>query len=60
MEPANGGGLGASAGAVLMAVLVAIVVLLMVQIGGGLTRPLIEAPHSATAQAAATPASGQG
>jgi hypothetical protein len=51
MEPANGEGLGAFGGAVAMALIVAVVVLLMmVNIGGGLTRPMF-APHVATAQA---------
>ncbi|HLY80673.1 MAG TPA: hypothetical protein VKQ70_14930 [Caulobacteraceae bacterium] len=51
MEPGNGRGLGASGGAVLMALIVAIVVMLMVQVGGGLTRPLMTPPHAATARA---------
>jgi hypothetical protein len=51
MEPGEGGGLGASGGAVLMALIVAIVVLIIVDIGGGLTRPLIAPPHIAAAQA---------
>lgn len=50
MEPANGGGLGGSGGAVAMALIVALVVLLMVNTGGGLTRPMF-APHVARAQA---------
>jgi hypothetical protein len=56
MEPGNGGGLGASGGAVVAALIVAVVVLLMVNIGGGLKRPMLTQPHVAMAQAA----SGQG
>jgi hypothetical protein len=58
MGPARNGGLGASGGAVLMTVIVAIVVLIMVEIGGGLTRPLYAPPHAATAQATTTQAAG--
>jgi hypothetical protein len=50
MEPGNGGGPGASGGAVAMALIVALVVLMMVNIGGGLTRPPIASPHMAAAQ----------
>jgi hypothetical protein len=56
MGPANSGGLGASGGAVLVAVIIAIVVLIMIDIGGGLTRPLIAPRHAATAQGATTQA----
>jgi hypothetical protein len=52
MEPGNGRGLGSSGGAVAMALIVAIVVLMMVDIGGGLKRPLIAPPHLAAAQTA--------
>jgi hypothetical protein len=48
MEPANGGGMGASGGAVAVALIVAAVVLVMVNFGGGVTRPLIASPHAAT------------
>jgi hypothetical protein len=52
MEPGDGRGLGASGGAVAMALIVALVVLMMVNIGGGLTRPLIASPRVAAAQTA--------
>jgi hypothetical protein len=57
MGSANNGGLGASAGAVLMAVVVAAAVLVMVEFGGGMTKPLY-APSHAAAQATTTQAVG--
>ncbi len=56
MEPANNGGLGASGAVVLTTAIVAVVVMIMVEIGGGLTRPLYASPHAATAQATTTQA----
>ncbi len=60
MEPGDGGGLGASGGALLMALIVAIAVLLMVDIGGGLTRPLMAPPHSAVQAASVAAPQSQG
>ena len=57
MEPGNRRGLGAAGGAVAAALIVALVVMLMVNMGGGLTRPMLTQSHVATAQATS---SGQG
>ena len=55
MGPGRLGGLGPSAAAVLAAVVVAILVVAMVDIGGGLNRPLVAPPqHLATPAAAAS------
>jgi hypothetical protein len=58
MGPANNGGLGASGGAVLVTAIVVAVVLIMIEFGGGLTKPLYAPPHTATAQATMTQATG--
>jgi hypothetical protein len=53
MEPDNGGGLGSSGGALVMALVVAAVALLMINIGGGVMRPLVtHSPRVAMTQPA--------
>jgi len=54
MGPGRLGGLGPSAAAVLAALAVAVLVVRMVDIGGGLNRPLVAPPqHLATTPTAA-------
>ena len=51
MGPGRLGGLGPSAAAVLAALAVAVLVVAMVDIGGGLDRPLVAPPQHAPAAA---------
>jgi hypothetical protein len=53
MGPGRFGGLGPSAAAVLVAFVVAIVVWAMVDIGGGINRPLVTQPAHVAAAASA-------
>jgi hypothetical protein len=57
MGPGRFGGFGPSAAAVLGAVAVAIMVVAMVNVGGGIDRPLVAPPAHV---AAASPTHGQG
>ena len=54
MGPGRLGGLGPSAAAVLAAVVVAILVVAMVDIGGGLNRPLVTPAHETPTPAGAS------